>query len=69
MTHNQKLIRLPLAVLAVGTLLGSACASDDDGVDDPSDVDVDVDNPIDDPVTTLDDSNDMGSVTPTSVGG
>jgi hypothetical protein len=64
MTHNQKLIRLPLAVLTVGALLGSACGSDDDGVDDPSDVDVDVDNPIDD--TTLDDD---GSVTPTSVGG
>jgi hypothetical protein len=69
MTPTRKLIRLPLAVLAVGTVLGSACASDDDDVDDPSDVDVDVDNPIDDPLTTLDDSNDMGSVTPTSVGG
>lgn len=49
MTHNHKLFRLPLAVIAVGALLGSACESDDDGVDDPSDVDVDVDNPVDEP--------------------
>ena len=66
MTRNHKLLRLPLAIIAIGALVGTACGSDDD-VDDPDDVDLE--NPIDDPVTTLDDPNDLGSVTPTSIGG